>query len=214
MSFDEDAQSGCAASAAHQEIAFPVAWDGTVSHLGRTLFDGDHLGDCASTIVLSQPVLTSVRPMVAEGAGDLFFEFSAAQDVEILVKGLVADAHGGVIRIILTEAFGNLLGRPALVELLEDVASETEVLLKLTASAGSVRGPECFFVSLQRAVDQPVPLCPAAFSGDGTDVSFNPAANLPQAAAGSQQAANLFTFLKTDVSVRTHATPPVCSPLF
>jgi len=117
---------GRGVAAAHEQIAFPVAWHGARRDVRRPLLDTDHVGDDAPSVMGGAP-LRPVRPPVAKAPQQLPLELAPWQDVQIRVDRLVGHTHRPIVRILTDQPLGNLFGRPALAQLGIDIRSEARV---------------------------------------------------------------------------------------
>jgi hypothetical protein len=99
-----------------------MARDRPVLDLGRSLADHDLGGNLASRLdfVLGSPG----GPTAAQAASQLTAELAAALDEEGFVDGLVTHPHHRIVRELLAQTLGDLVGRPPLAEPLFDLLLE------------------------------------------------------------------------------------------
>ena len=107
-----DEGAGGGAAKAQDEIPLPMAWHRTAPRLCRALADQNLRSDER----LAPPARARPRyaqcPARPQARGQFTLQGAPTLDVERLVDGLVADAHGAVARKVEPQAFGNLLRAP------------------------------------------------------------------------------------------------------
>src|ERR1019366_2224917 len=94
------------------QVAFPVARNGPVSHLCGAIADHHHVGmvtPCPDT-----PLGLSGGPARTQAPGQLLAELTPPLDEEVPIDRLVAHPHHRIVWILRTQAEGDLLGGPPL----------------------------------------------------------------------------------------------------
>ena len=95
------------------QVAFPVAGDGTILNLCGPLRDVDHVSDFALPGI--DPALPlPPAPVAAQTPGELFTQLPVGLDVDRVVDRFVRHPPGWIIRVVSAKSLRDLLGRPTL----------------------------------------------------------------------------------------------------
>jgi hypothetical protein len=108
MAFDQrgDLRMGTA----HQQVTFPMPWDGSILDLGRALVDGEAFDDAGVPDGLSaRPAHEAGAPEVAD---ELLLKDVARLYEQAPVERLVRHPHRAIMRECVLEANGDLAWRP------------------------------------------------------------------------------------------------------
>ncbi len=127
-------QSGNVRSARpHQQIAFPVAWNGTILRLSRALADRDGIADLSTpgTVIGVTPA-TSQHAAAAKVRRELLFQHSARLDKQAFVDRLMRHPHTLIVAKLSCKPAGDLLRGPLQTQLLRDHSGQLRVSRQVT----------------------------------------------------------------------------------
>lgn len=124
-----DQSTYCAGIAgALDEVAFPVAGELAVLHLGRAHVNAEHVGHLAAP-VLALAARHALVVGVAQAGDQVLAQFAHGLGIDAVVNGFVRHAKLMVLGVDARQCQGNLFGRPALSQqMLHDVKQDGVVM--------------------------------------------------------------------------------------